>query len=83
MVCRSKYERTKCRRREKDDEKINDVAKEVCEKVIDHIDDSLLVADQDFHTEIEQVLHENQQKQLKTLQNIETILIQKKYCICD
>jgi hypothetical protein len=33
------------RMREKDDEKINDVAREVCEKVIDHIDDSLLVAD--------------------------------------
>lgn len=47
------------RMREKDDEKINDVAREVCEKVIDHIDDSLLIADQDFHSEIESILHEN------------------------
>lgn len=45
--------------REKDDEKINDVAREVCEKVIDHIDDSLLIADQDFQSEIESILHEN------------------------
>ena len=33
------------RMREKDDERINEVAKEVCEKVIDHIDDSMLVAE--------------------------------------
>lgn len=61
--------------REKDDEKINEAAREVCEKVIDHIDDSLIEIDQDFHTEIEYILHENQTKQLKTLKNIETILI--------
>jgi hypothetical protein len=29
----------------KDDEKIGELAKEVCEKVIDHIDESILIAD--------------------------------------
>jgi hypothetical protein len=33
--------------RERDDEKIREIAREVCEKVVDHIDDSLL-ADSDF-----------------------------------
>ena len=33
------------RMREKDDEKINEAARDVCEKVIDHIDDSLIEID--------------------------------------
>lgn len=33
------------RLREKDDEKINDVAREVCEIVIDNIDDSFLIVE--------------------------------------
>lgn len=31
--------------REKDDEKINEAARDVCNKVLDHIDDSLIEID--------------------------------------
>jgi len=44
--------------RERDDEKIREVAREVCEKVVYQIDDNLL-ADVDFKGMIKQMYNEN------------------------
>lgn len=65
--------------KEKEDPKINEVAKEFFEKVVDHCSDTaLLLSDNDFTTELESILKENEFRQLKVLHNIENMLIQKK-----
>eukprot|EP00347_Sterkiella_histriomuscorum_P023636 403333912 len=65
--------------KEKEDTKINELVKEFWEKVIYHSNESTyLMAEQDFHTELLNIVHEPESRQIKVLQNIETILIQKK-----
>ena len=65
--------------KEKEDSKINEVAKEFFEKVVDHCSDSaMLLQDQDFTNELDGILKDNEIRQLKVLHNIETLLIQKK-----
>ena len=52
--------------RETEDEKIREIAREVCEKVVEHIDDSLF-QETDFKSMIRNLLNDHPSKQLSTL----------------